>query len=379
MLEGQSSSSDGLQIGDEISGRYVIEKRLGAGGMGAVFLAVDKVLEDSKVAIKILHKDLCSDGELAKRFLREVKLMHSVNHPNVVRTYDVGRDKDIIYFTMEYLPGASLDRLLSRDKQLPIPTIVHVTEQVCAALNAIHQAEIVHRDLKPGNIIISEDQAIKLTDFGVARPKGSNLTQHNEIIGSVEYMAPEVWLGKGMTPAIDFYSLGIIMYLLTTGKVPFESDEPASLMWMHVKKPPPPPKQLRPDVPNWLNNLILKLLAKAPSDRPKSAAEILNYLNNHAKRGMRSGDDHQAIGTGTYQAMGGTGTFQAIGSGTHAATTGTTSGSYPQTVRIRGPRPQPRKKSSGFKIWYALVGTFAVLGLVTMNRFMRLLMDLFPY
>lgn len=370
MLESQDSSSDKLPEGFVISNRYEIANRLGAGGMGCVYLAKDKVLEDSQVAIKVLHRELCKDGDIAKRFLREVKLMHQVNHANVVRTFDVGRDKDIIYFTMEYLSGSSLDRIVHR-KQLDLPTIVQITTQVCSALQAIHSAEIVHRDLKPGNIIVLPDKTVKLTDFGVARPKGSNLTQHNEIIGSVEYMAPEVWLGKGMTPAIDFYSLGVILYQLVTGQVPFESDEPATLMWMHVKKPPAPPKSIREDIPAWLNNMILKLLAKTPTDRPKTAAEILTYFERHASRGRGSGQHPTTASTGSF-AVASSGSFQV----------GSSSGNYPQTTRttIRRPTTRPRKKTFKDLFPAIVLGTLIVgITVVFLDRFINLLTDLFPY
>lgn len=370
MLDSQDSSSDKLPEGFLISNRYEISSRLGAGGMGCVYLASDKVLEDSQVAVKVLHRDLCKDGDLAKRFLREVKLMHQVNHPNVVRTYDVGRDKDIIYFTMEYLSGTSLDRIVNK-KKLDLQTIVQIVTQVCSALEAIHGAEIVHRDLKPGNIIILPDRTVKLTDFGVARPKGSNLTQHNEIIGSVEYMAPEVWLGKGMTPAIDFYSLGVILYQLVTGKVPFESDEPATLMWMHVKRPPTPPKSLQEDIPNWLNNIILKLLAKTPTDRPKSAGEILNYFNRHAQRSSRS--------SGALPQTAPTGSFTTIGSGSFPTNSPSGGMSRSRTQSLRRPtRKQP--KTLRDLVPAIVLGTLLVgFTVVFMNQFIELLKDLFPY
>lgn len=367
------------QEGETISGRYVIEKCLGAGGMGAVYLAQDNVLEGNRVALKVLHSELTRDNDLAKRFLREVQLMHKVNHPNVVRTYDVGREEDLIYFTMEYLPGASLDRLINKDTTLPLETIVNVAEQVCLALQAIHSAEIIHRDLKPANILVLEGNIVKLTDFGVARPKGSNLTQHNEIIGSVEYMAPEVWLGKGMTPALDFYSLGIILYQLATGSVPFASEEPASLMWMHVKKPPTPPKELRSDIPNWLNNLILKLLAKAPTERPQSGNEIITYFNNHARR-PRPGD------SGTR--MSATGSFTAVGSGSYpSSSTGsfptTTSGSFPTTSSRRSSsRKYSTKRKKGIKDHALLISIgvgIIVTSLTLMPHIQSLLQDLFPY
>ena len=361
--------------GDVISGRYVVEKCLGAGGMGAVYLAKDKVLEGNLVALKVLHSELTRDTDQAKRFLREVQLMHKVNHPNVVRTYDVGKEDDIIYFTMEYLPGASLDRLIVKDKQVPIETIVHIAEQVSKALQAIHSSEIIHRDLKPANILILEGNQVKLTDFGVARPKGSDLTQHNEIIGSVEYMAPEVWLGKGMTPAIDFYSLGIIMYQLATGTVPFVSDEPATLMFMHVKKPPVPPKQHRPDMPNWLNNLILKLLSKSPKERPQTGDEIVKYFDNHARRGRNSDSGGATNATGSFQAIG-SGSYPSQSSGSHTITS---TGSFPSARRSSSKRNKKKKGLKEHSLLLSIAAVFVTGTLFLMQTLLSVAKDLFPY
>ena len=160
--------------------------------------------------------------------------------------------------------------------------------QVCSGLDAIHRAEILHRDLKPQNIIVMANDVVKITDFGVARPKNSNLTQHNEIIGSAEYMAPEIWTGSSLSAAVDLYAFGVILYELATGKLPFESEEPARLMWLHIKQPPTPPKSLRPDLPVWLNQLIVGLLQKKPKDRPGSAAEVVNFVRANAN-GFRAG------------------------------------------------------------------------------------------
>lgn len=386
MQEGQQSGGDELAAGHVISNRYEIVKRLGMGGMGSVYLAKDQILEGNQVALKVLHSELCRDNDLAKRFLREVQLMHSVNHPNVVRTYDVGRDNEMIYFTMEFVSGTPLDEF-AHVNSLDLKTIVQISMQICAALQAIHSSEIIHRDLKPANILVLDDMSIKLTDFGVARPKGSNLTQHNEIIGSVEYMAPEVWLGKGMTPAIDFYSLGVIMYELVTGEVPFKSDQPATLMWMHVKRPPTPPKSVYAEIPAWLNQIILKLLAKTSSDRPKTAGEIITYLGNHASRlnssatgsfAAVSGDTSTAAAatTGNFSAVG-SGTFSTIGSGEHPAVTSEVS------PRVRGTRRTGRSKLKPTPAEYArlfiIAALFLVFAALAMDGVMSVVEDLFPF
>lgn len=284
MTDNNAAEQDILPKGTLISERYEIESCLGTGGMGCVYRAMDRVLENRKVALKILHKDIARDKALEKRFLREVQLMHSVNHPNVVRTFDVGRDEGVLYFTMEFIEGTSLYNIVNSGAQLDVQRVAGLAVQICQGLEAIHAADIVHRDLKPANILVAAKDQIKITDFGVARPKSSELTQHTEMLGSVDYMAPEVWQGKPLTRSVDLYSLGIILYQLVTGKLPFRSDQPASLMWMHIKEAPTPPKSLRPDLPNWINQLIIKLIAKSPAERPDSLKEVISFIQGHLER-----------------------------------------------------------------------------------------------
>ena len=298
----QISKNDVLPDGALVSNRYRIERQLGRGGMATVYLASDVVLQGSKVAIKVLHPSLCQDGDLTKRFLREVQLMNKVNNPNVVRTFDIGRDASTVYFTMEYLEGNTLEDLI-RGKQLPISTVCKLANQMAAALEAIHSHEIVHRDLKPANIMVLKDFSIKLTDFGIARPKNSDLTQHNEIIGSVNYMAPEVWLGKNVSPAVDIYSLGVILYEMLTGACPFQADEPANLMWMHIKQPPTPPKTIRSDIPAWLSSFVLRMLAKSAKDRPNSSSEIQSYIGSHIGRPTGVSEDNSPTQTGSFSSL----------------------------------------------------------------------------
>lgn len=278
----ESGQEQILSDGTLISNRYTVKRLLGQGGMGSVYTVADRVLGGQSLALKVLHRDMCQDEGLIKRFLREVELMHKVNHPNVVRTFDVGIDGSLVYFTMELVTGKPLDHVLEHyaeiEERLPPHTIAQIGEQIAAGLEAIHNADIVHRDLKPQNVLLIEDGTVKITDFGVARPADSKLTKHSEILGSIHYIAPEVWLGQRLTPSVDLYSLGIMLYELTTGQLPFPGEEPARLMWMHSKQQPKPPRSLRPDTPNWLNQIVLSLLQKQPGQRPKSAAAVKSFL-----------------------------------------------------------------------------------------------------
>jgi serine/threonine-protein kinase len=203
--------------------------------------------------------------------------MHQVNHVNVVRTFDVGQDGANTYFTMEYLQGRGLDVVLAKEAPLPIERVLKFAEQLALGLDAIHSCDIIHRDLKPANILVLDKDAVKITDFGVARPKSSHLTQHGGVFGTMLYMAPECVLGKKATAAVDAYSLGIIIFEMLTGRPPFTADEPTAIMMMHVEKRAPSPHDLRPDVPVWLNQLVMRLLEKRAERRisPKLLAECI--------------------------------------------------------------------------------------------------------
>lgn len=297
----ESARADTLPSGFTIAGRYKILKSLGSGGMAAVYLARDQVLSGEKVAIKILRAEYVIDERHTRRFLREVQLMRKINHPNVVRTYDVGADNDLIYFTMEYLIGKSFEDLLD-SKTFPFERIADITCSICEGLNAIHQAQIIHRDLKPGNLMLLDDGNVKIADFGVARPKRSRLTAHNEVVGSATYMAPEVWLGKKPSPSIDLYSLGIILYELTTGDVPFDADSPADMMRMHLDCEPKPPKEINKNTPPWVNRLILELLAKTPSERPANAQEVITLIKQYTGRGLSFQQSEQQNGLASSEA-----------------------------------------------------------------------------
>ena len=279
--ETEENSTTSLLDGLVISNRYEVIRCLGSGAMGSVHLARDRLLSGNVVALKVLKRQIADEQNVRQRFLQEVKLMHRVNHPNVVRTYDVGVDHDLIYFTMEYVTGISLEKLV-QEGGINLDLFIDISLQICAGLGQIHAADIIHRDLKPANVMLS-DGKVKIADFGVARSSRSELTQHKEIIGSTPYIAPEIWMGGKLTSAADFYSLGAIFFELLIGHAPFEHDIPATIMWMHLKKSPEEPKSLRPEIPEWLNAMILRMLAKSPENRPSSAEEIYNYIQKRAK------------------------------------------------------------------------------------------------
>jgi len=283
----QDQQFEYLPAGLLVGGRYEILKLLGSGGMGAVYLVRDNVLGGEQLAMKVLHRQFAFDKKYTQRFLREVQLMRRVNHLNVVRTYDVGADNDIVYFTMELVPGRSLLQVIEQ-LSLSKSQLVSLIVQLCEGLAAIHSAGIIHRDLKPENVIILDDGTVKITDFGVARPEESQLTAHNEVIGSSAYIAPEVWLGQPLTTSVDLYALGVILYEIATGVQPFEASAPAAIMRLHLDSHPTPPRQMNNSIPPWLNKLTLSLLEKSPLNRPKSALDIVKQLELLNISGERS-------------------------------------------------------------------------------------------
>jgi len=271
-------SANILEPGELIGSRYTIIKLIGTGGMATVYLATDKELGDKQLAVKVLHKEFSSDKIYLERFIREVQLMNKVSSPSVVSTYDIGNDGDIFFFTMEYVEGQSLAELIDK-RSFTIEELVKIITGICEGLQAIHLMEIVHRDLKPGNIMLLKDNSIKITDFGVAREKSSKLTGQTQKVGSICYMAPELWMGQEVTPAVDFYALGIVLYELATGEIPFEDMYPGEVMKMHLEKQLVPPKDINDRVPDWLNELIEKLLEKDPANRPADAMEIASFVD----------------------------------------------------------------------------------------------------
>ena len=280
-LDDMPLDEQGFPQGYILAERYRIEKLLGSGGMGKVYHAVDLELNYHDVAIKVLHREY-SNKKNAKRFLREMELMQQLNQNNIARTYQIGAVSGMVFFTMEYLPGQSLRDIINAKKDVT-DKISDWMVQTCRGLSAIHKLKIVHRDLKPSNLILSETEQVKITDFGLARPEDSDFTAHNEIIGSTAYLAPEIWLGQKPTELVDLYALGVVSYELATGQLPFKADSPAAIMRMHLDEIPVDPRQINPKLSQEISDLILLLLEKEPEDRPQSAAEVIDIVENGPK------------------------------------------------------------------------------------------------
>lgn len=264
--------------GQKINSRYEIIKSIGEGGMANVYLANDTIL-DRYVAVKVLRGDLATDEKFVRRFQREALSASSLSHPNIVEIYDVGEDCGDYYIVMEYIEGKNLKQLLKKRGKLTCAEVVDIMIQITSAMSLAHDSLIIHRDLKPQNILIKEDGEIKITDFGIAMAlNATQLTQTNSAMGSVHYFPPEQANGKGSSLKSDVYSLGIMMYELLTGNLPFKGDNAVEIALKHLKEPIPKVTTELPDTPQSIENIIVKATAKNPKNRYNNAREMYEDL-----------------------------------------------------------------------------------------------------
>ncbi|HEV8098601.1 MAG TPA: Stk1 family PASTA domain-containing Ser/Thr kinase [Gaiellaceae bacterium] len=260
-------------IGSVFDGRYRIERKLGAGGMADVYLAEDQEL-GRRVAIKILNDRHAADDSFIERFRREAKNAASLSHPNIVSIYDRGEAEGTYYIAMEYLEGRSLKELIVGRGPAPIKTAIDYTRQILAAVGFAHKHGIVHRDIKPHNVLVGHELRLKVTDFGIARSGASQMTEVGSIIGTAQYLSPEQARGAQVDQTSDLYSVGVVLYEMLTGQVPFTGDTPLEIAMKHLSEIPRPPSELRPEVPHDLDSIVLRALAKDPSERYQSAEEM---------------------------------------------------------------------------------------------------------
>jgi beta-lactam-binding protein with PASTA domain/predicted Ser/Thr protein kinase len=274
-----------------IDGRYKVLSRLGSGGMADVFLAEDQQL-GRRVALKLLHGRFAADPDFVERFRREARAAAGLQHPNVVSVYDRGSWDDTYYIAMEYLPGRSLKELIKQEAPIDPVRAIDITIQILKAARFAHRRGVIHRDLKPHNVIVDDADQAKVTDFGIARAGASDMTETGSIMGTAQYLSPEQAQGHAVEAGSDLYSIGVVLYELITGRVPFDGEAAVTIALKHVSEPPRPPHEINPQVPPGLEQVVLWVLNKNPSDRPATADEFITALES-ARASILSGGSAQ--------------------------------------------------------------------------------------
>lgn len=349
-----------------LNGRYALLEKLGEGGVAIVYRAQDTLL-DRPVAVKILRQQLTGDPVFLDRFRREAQAAARLSHPNIISIYDVGQDGDQHYIVMELVDGMDLKAYIAAHGPLPVAQVLAIAEQVCAALDHAHQQGFVHRDIKPQNILVanagqatpSRPLLVKVADFGLARSVSAvTSSQGGLVLGTVHYISPEQASGDPATPASDIYALGVVLYEMVTGRLPFESDTPVGLALKHIQETPVAPSRLNTALPPTIDTFILRALAKQPERRFASAADLGAALASYRQFGEQATSQVQAV-------------RPAPAAGTAAAKPGVARQAPARPPARPAPppqaTPQPRQRQRGFD-WLLLVlflVTFiAIAGLV---------------
>lgn len=265
-------------VGMIFDGRYRIQRIIGLGGMAVVFEAEDLLMHRT-VAVKMLKEGVGDDATSVKRFINESKAVSMLSHPNIVSIYDVSVRGDLKYIVMEHIRGITLKNYMSRKGKLPVREAVSFTEQILRALDHAHSKGIIHRDIKPQNIMLLKNGMIKVADFGIAKlPSAETVTVTDKAIGTVYYISPEQASGKPIDPRSDLYSVGVMLYEMVTGTLPFSADSPVSVALMQIHNTPRPPRALCPELPLGLQQIILRAMEKDPERRYQSAREMLRHI-----------------------------------------------------------------------------------------------------
>src|ERR1700681_1489779 len=272
-----------LQPDSIIDGRYRVISRVGSGGMADVYCAEDVQL-GRRVAVKMLHERFAADAEFVERFRREASSAAGLSHANIVSVYDRGEWGGTYYIVMEYLDGRSLDSVVREEAPLPAGRAIEITEQVLRAARFAHRRGVVHRDLKPHNVIIDDEGSVNVTDFGIARAGASEITQTGSIMGTARYLSPEQAQGLPVSARSDLYAIGVMLYELLTGTVPFEGESVVAIALRHLSEPPRPPSSLVPSISPSLDAIVLRALAKNPEERFADADEFLAALDGERAR-----------------------------------------------------------------------------------------------
>jgi beta-lactam-binding protein with PASTA domain/tRNA A-37 threonylcarbamoyl transferase component Bud32 len=349
-------------------GRYRIVRKLGAGGMANVYLAEDEDL-GRRVAIKILNDRYANDDLFIERFRREAKSAAGLSHPNIVSIYDRGEAEGTYYIAMEVIEGRSLKELIMTRGPLPIGLALAYARQVLDALRFAHRHGIIHRDIKPHNILIGPENRLKVTDFGIARHGASQMTEAGSIMGTAQYLSPEQARGAPVTASSDLYSVGILLYEMLTGKVPFTGDSAIEIAMKHLNDYPKPPSKIRPEIAEELDHVVLRALAKAPEERYQSAEEFAEDLQR-VDAGLPVSPETSEAATAllTLPTLGAGGTTEALSgdSSTRVITTPPRGPrrpppQYPPSYGYEEP-PRRRRRAAPWLLVLALLAAAAVAG-----------------
>jgi serine/threonine-protein kinase len=267
-------------LGTTLNGRYRLEERIAAGGMSTVYRALDETLE-RQVAVKLMHREVAGDSDHLERFRREARAVAQLSHPQIVSVIDAGEDDGRPYIVLEYVAGETLKHRIRREGQLPIPEAVAYAIEIARGLEAAHDHHIVHRDVKPQNVLIDDEGTAKVTDFGIARTlEEKGLTADGRVLGTTDYVSPEQALGQHVTGQSDLYSLGVVLYEMLTGEVPFHGDNQVAVAMKHVREELPDVRVLRPEVSAALAAVVDTATAKHPSERYADDGEMIAELED---------------------------------------------------------------------------------------------------
>ncbi len=279
------STNDATRI---LNARYKLIKRIGSGGMASVYRAQDEIL-GRPVAVKLLHSGLTGDATFLERFRKEAHSVANLTHQNIVTVHDIGQDNDQYYIVMELVDGRTLKQVIRQQiggQPLPINRALDLTIKICAGLGYAHRSGIVHCDVKPQNVLVRRDDRVKVTDFGIARAMTEATSHDGQVWGTPQYFAPEQAMGKPATPASDVYAIGIILFELLTGQLPFTAESHTALALKHINETPPSISDFNPTVPRQMSHLVNKALAKNPQDRFRTAGQFGQILSTYRRLGM---------------------------------------------------------------------------------------------
>jgi eukaryotic-like serine/threonine-protein kinase len=343
--------------------RYRLERKLGSGGMADVWLAEDQEL-GRLVAVKILHERYANDEQFVERFRREATHAAGLTYPNIVSIYDRGVAEGSYYIVMEYVEGRTLKELIVTRGPCPVPVAISYTRQILAALRYAHKNGIIHRDIKPHNVIVDREGRVKVADFGIARAGASEMTEAGSIVGTAQYLSPEQARGAPVDESSDLYSTGIVLYELLTGTVPFTGETPVEIAMKHLSQAPEPPSTRRSEIPRDLDLVVLRALAKEPSDRYRSAAELDRDLELVA-RGDAVGAETETAAT---MVLAGAGALDATAATQAAAPLApATGGTYGGDERYRAYDGPPVRRRS---VWPWLLALGALVAVVAGGWFL---------